>query len=80
MALSSPAGDQFQVDKAIEDDGYVERQREILERNGLDVAAIRPVRAVGETRTKHRSSITLSSHSDVNPDEGSPRAAEGSAP
>jgi sugar phosphate isomerase/epimerase len=27
--------DHFEVDKAIEDEGYVERQREILERYGL---------------------------------------------
>jgi sugar phosphate isomerase/epimerase len=33
-------GDHFEVDKAIEDDGYVERQREILERNGLECFAI----------------------------------------
>jgi sugar phosphate isomerase/epimerase len=33
-------GDHFEVDKAIEDGGYVERQREILERNGLECFAI----------------------------------------
>jgi sugar phosphate isomerase/epimerase len=33
-------GDHFEVDKAIDDDGYVERQREILERNGLECFAI----------------------------------------
>ena len=29
-------GDHFEVNKALGDDGYVERQREILEHNGLD--------------------------------------------
>src|SRR5919106_312283 len=33
-------GDHFEVDKAIEDDGYVERQRGILEHNGLECFAI----------------------------------------
>jgi sugar phosphate isomerase/epimerase len=33
-------GDHFEVDRAIEDDGYAERQREILERNGLECFAI----------------------------------------
>jgi sugar phosphate isomerase/epimerase len=28
--------DHFEVNKALGDDGYVERQREILEHNGLD--------------------------------------------
>jgi sugar phosphate isomerase/epimerase len=29
-------GDHFEVNKALEDDGYVERQRKILEHNGLE--------------------------------------------
>jgi len=33
-------GDHFEVDKALEDDGYVERRREILEGNGLECFAI----------------------------------------
>ena len=33
-------GDHFEVDKALKDDGYVERQREILEGNGLECFAI----------------------------------------
>jgi sugar phosphate isomerase/epimerase len=33
-------GDHFEVDKAIEDDGYVERRREILKGNGLECYAI----------------------------------------
>ena len=33
-------GDHFEVNKALQDDGYVERQREILERNGLECFAI----------------------------------------
>jgi hypothetical protein len=33
-------GNHFEVDKSIEDDGHVERQREILERNGLECFAI----------------------------------------
>jgi sugar phosphate isomerase/epimerase len=33
-------GDHFEVDKALKDDGYVERQRGILERNGLECFAI----------------------------------------
>ena len=33
-------GDHFEVNKALEDDGYVERKREILERNGLECFAI----------------------------------------
>ena len=31
-------GDHFEVDKALKDDGYVERQREILEGNGLNAS------------------------------------------
>ena len=33
-------GDHFEVDKALKDDGYVERRREILEGNGLKCFAI----------------------------------------
>jgi sugar phosphate isomerase/epimerase len=33
-------GDHFEVDKALKDDGYVERQREILKGNGLECFAI----------------------------------------
>jgi sugar phosphate isomerase/epimerase len=33
-------GDHFEVDKALKDDGYIERQREILKRNGLECFAI----------------------------------------
>jgi sugar phosphate isomerase/epimerase len=33
-------GDHFEVDKALKDDGYVERRREILEGNGLECFAI----------------------------------------
>src|SRR5436853_2526516 len=33
-------GDHFEVDKALEDDGYVRRKRELLERNGLQCFAI----------------------------------------
>jgi sugar phosphate isomerase/epimerase len=33
-------GDHFEVDKALEDDGYIERQREILKGNGLECFAI----------------------------------------
>jgi sugar phosphate isomerase/epimerase len=33
-------GDHFEVDKALEDDGYIERQREILKRNNLECFAI----------------------------------------
>ena len=33
-------GDHFEVDKVLKDDGYVERQREILEGNGLECFAI----------------------------------------
>jgi len=33
-------GDHFEVDKALEDDGYLQRKRELLERNGLQCFAI----------------------------------------
>jgi sugar phosphate isomerase/epimerase len=33
-------GDHFEVDKALEDDGYVRRKRELLEANGLQCVAI----------------------------------------
>jgi sugar phosphate isomerase/epimerase len=33
-------GDHFEVDKALEDDGYVRRKRELLEQNGLQCLAI----------------------------------------
>jgi sugar phosphate isomerase/epimerase len=33
-------GDHFEVDKALEDDGYVRRKRELLERHGLQCLAI----------------------------------------
>lgn len=33
-------GDHFEVDKALEDDGYLRRKRELLERNGLQCHAI----------------------------------------
>src|SRR4028118_1096468 len=33
-------GDHFEVDKALEDDGYIERQRGILRRNGLECYAV----------------------------------------
>jgi sugar phosphate isomerase/epimerase len=33
-------GDHFEVDKALKDDAYIERQREVLERNGLECFAI----------------------------------------
>src|SRR5918995_6966184 len=33
-------GDHFEVDKALEDDGYIERQREILKRNSLECYAV----------------------------------------
>ncbi len=33
-------GDHFEVDKAFEDDGYIERQREILRRNSLECYAV----------------------------------------
>lgn len=33
-------GDHFEVDKALEDDGYVRRKRELLEQNGLQCVAI----------------------------------------
>jgi len=33
-------GDHFEVDKALEDDGYIERRREILKGNGLECSAI----------------------------------------
>src|SRR5919109_753355 len=33
-------GDHFEVDKALEDDGYVRRKRELLEANGLKCFAI----------------------------------------
>ena len=33
-------GDHFEVDKALEDDGYVRRKRELLEANGLQCLAI----------------------------------------
>ena len=46
-------GDHFEVDKALEDDGYVESRREILERNGLTSATARccPPRS-GATATR----------------------------
>ena len=33
-------GDHFEVDKALEDDGYIERQREILKRSSLECYAV----------------------------------------
>jgi sugar phosphate isomerase/epimerase len=33
-------GDHFEIDKALEDDGYVRRKRELLERHGLQCVAI----------------------------------------
>ncbi len=33
-------GDHFEVDKALQDDGYIERQREILKRNNLECYAV----------------------------------------
>ena len=48
-------GDHFEVDKALKDDGYVERRREILEGNGLECFAIgQPPGRSGRLRFPHR--------------------------
>src|SRR5215218_6470758 len=73
-------GDHFEVNKALEDDGYVERQREILERNGLERFAVGN-HLVGQAvcdpiDARHRATLPQHVWADGDPEGVRRRAAE----
>jgi sugar phosphate isomerase/epimerase len=74
-------GDHFEVVKALKDDGYIERQREVLERNGLECLAIGNHlvgQAVCDFPIDERHKATLPPHvwADGDPEGVRQRAAE----
>jgi sugar phosphate isomerase/epimerase len=73
-------GDHFEVDKALKDDGYVERRREILEGNGLKWFAIGN-HLVGQAvcdpiDDRHRATLPPNVWGDGDPEGVRQRAAE----
>jgi sugar phosphate isomerase/epimerase len=73
-------GDHFEVDNALKDDGYIERQREILERNGLECFAIGN-HLVGQAvcdpvDERHRATLPQHIWTDGDPEGVRQRAAE----
>ena len=73
-------GDHFEVNKALEDDDYVERKREILERNGLERFAVGN-HLVGQAvcdpiDERHRATLPQHVWADGDPEGVRRRAAE----